>query len=47
MGSEENVEVPFDGNAIQPSMWRGDDGYLRMVARTATDYDEKGGAQTR
>lgn len=39
---EENVEVPFDGNAIQPSMWRGDDGYLRMVARTATDYDEKG-----
>ena len=40
--AEENVEVPFDGNAIQPSLWRGDDGYLRMVARTATDYDEKG-----
>jgi len=40
--AEENVEIPFDGNAIQPSLWRGDDGYLRMVARTATDYDEKG-----
>ncbi len=40
--AEENVEIPYDGNAIQPSIWQGDDGYLRMVARTATDYDEKG-----
>ena len=36
------MEIPYDGNAIQPSIWQGDDGYLRMVARTATDYDEKG-----
>ena len=38
------MEIPYDGNAIQPSIWQGDDGYLRMVARTATDYDEKGRA---
>jgi predicted neuraminidase len=40
--ARENVEIPFDGNAIQPSIWRGDDGFLRIVARTATDYDDKG-----
>lgn len=33
----------FDGNAIQPAMWIGRDGKVRMLARSASDYDAKTG----
>lgn len=32
-----------EGNAIQPAMWIGKDGRVRLLARSASDYDAKTG----
>ena len=35
--------IKFNGNSIQPALFRGKDGRIRMLARTATDYDLRTG----
>ena len=40
---EKRAPMRFDGNAIQPALWVGGDGRVRMLARSASDYDIKTG----